>query len=111
VLKLIWQYLESGIMQNGIKAQSEEDTPEGGPLSPLLENMMLDDNDKELERRGHRACRYADGCNIYVRSQTAGERVMKGISHFIENVLKLKINRNKSAIDRPSMRKFLGFSF
>lgn len=111
VLKLIWQYLESGIMQNGIKVKSEEGTPQGGPLSPLLANIMLDDLDKELERRGHRACRYADDCNIYVRSQRAGERVMKGISRFIENVLKLKINRNKSAVDRPSRRKFLGFSF
>jgi RNA-directed DNA polymerase len=111
VLKLIWQYLESGIMQNGIKVKSEEGTPQGGPLSPLLANIMLDDLDKELEKRGHRACRYADDCNIYVRSQRAGERVMKGISHFIENVLKLKINRNKSAVDRPSRRKFLGFSF
>jgi RNA-directed DNA polymerase len=111
VLKLIRRYLESGIMLNGIKVKSEEGTPQGGPLSPLLANIMLDDLDKELEKRGHKACRYADDCNIYVKSQRAGERVMKGISHFIENVLKLKVNGNKSAVDRPSKRKFLGFSF
>jgi len=111
VLKLIRKYLESGIMLNGIKVKSEEGTPQGGPLSPLLANIMLDDLDKELEKRGHKGCRYADDCNIYVKSRRAGERVMKGISHFIENVLKLKINRNKSAVDRPSKRKFLGFSF
>jgi RNA-directed DNA polymerase len=111
VLKLISRYLESGIMMNGVKVKSEEGTPQGGPLSPLLANIMLDDLDKELEKRGHKACRYADDCNIYVKSQRAGERVMEGISHFIETVLKLKINRNKSAVDRPSKRKFLGFSF
>jgi RNA-directed DNA polymerase len=111
VLKLIRQYLESGIMLNGVKVKSEEGTPQGGPLSPLLANIMLDDLDKELEKRGHKACRYADDCNIYVKSRRAGERVMEGISHFIENVLKLKINRNKSAVDRPGKRKFLGFSF
>jgi RNA-directed DNA polymerase len=111
VLKLISRYLESGIMMNGVKVKSEEGTPQGGPLSPLLANIMLDDLDKELEKRGHKACRYADDCNIYVRSRKAGERVMEGISHFIENVLKLKINRKKSAVDRPRKRKFLGFSF
>jgi RNA-directed DNA polymerase len=111
VLKLISRYLESGIMMNGVKVKSEEGTPQGGPLSPLLANIMLDDLDKELEKRGHKACRYADDCNIYVKSQKAGERVMEGISHFIENVLKLKVNRKKSAVDRPSKRKFLGFSF
>jgi RNA-directed DNA polymerase len=108
VLNLIRQNLESGIMQNGVKVKSAEGTP---PLSPLLANIMLDDLDKELERRGHKACRYADDCNIYVKSRRAGERVMEGISHFIEDVLKLKINRNKSAVDKPSKRKFLGFSF
>jgi len=111
VLRLIRQYLESGMMQNGVKVKSEEGTPQGGPLSPLLANIMLDELDKELERRGHKACRYADDCNIYVRSQRAGERVMEGIGHFIESVLKLKINRQKSAVDRPGKRKFLGFSF
>jgi len=111
VLRLISRYLESGIMMNGVKVKSEEGTPQGGPLSPLLANIMLDDLDKELEKRGHKACRYADDCNIYVKSRKAGERVMEGISRFIENVLKLKINCKKSAVDRPSKRKFLGFSF
>ena len=111
VLKLIRQYLESGIMMNGVKVKSEEGTPQGGPLSPLLANIMLDELDKELEKRGHKACRYADDCNIYVKSRKAGERVMESISHFIEDELKLKINRKKSAVDRPGKRKFLGFSF
>jgi len=111
VLKLIMRYLESGIMMNGVKVKSEEGTPQGGPLSPLLANIMLDELDKELEKRGHKACRYADDCNIYVKSRKAGERVMEGISHFIEDVLKLKVNRKKSAVDKPGRRKFLGFSF
>jgi RNA-directed DNA polymerase len=111
VLKLIRGYLESGIMMNGVKVKSEEGTPQGGPLSPLLANIMLDELDKELEKRGHKFCRYADDCNIYVKSQKAGERVMESISQYIEGVLKLKVNRNKSAVDRPSKRKFLGFSF
>jgi group II intron reverse transcriptase/maturase len=111
VLKLIRGYLESGIMLNGVKVKSEEGTPQGGPLSPLLANIMLDELDKELEKRGHKFCRYADDCNIYVKSQKAGERVMESITGYIEEVLKLKVNRNKSAIDRPSKRKFLGFSF
>ena len=111
VLKLIRKYLESGIMLNGVKVKSEEGTPQGGPLSPLLANIMLDELDKELEKRGHKFCRYADDCNIYVRSQKAGERVMESITRYIEKVLKLKVNRNKSAVDRPSRRKFLGFSF
>ncbi len=111
VLRLIRQFLESGIMLNGIKVKSEEGTPQGGPLSPLLANIMLDDLDKELEKRGHKACRYADDCNIYVKSKRAGERVMGSITRFVEEVLKLKINRTKSAVDRPSKRKFLGFSF
>jgi len=111
VLRLIRQYLESGIMLEGVKVKSEEGTPQGGNLSPLLANIMLDDLDKELEKRRHRHCRYADDCNIYVKSERAGERVMRSITHFIEEVLKLKINRTKSAVDRPSKRKFLGFSF
>jgi RNA-directed DNA polymerase len=111
VLKLIRKYLESGILLNGIKVKSEEGTPQGGPLSPLLANIMLDELDKELEKRGHRFCRYADDCNIYVRSRKTGERVMESISRYIEEVLKLKVNRNKSAVDRPNRRKFLGFSF
>ena len=111
VLKLIRKYLESGIMLEGVKVKSEEGTPQGGPLSPLLANIMLDELDKELEKRGHKACRYADDCNIYVKSKRAGDRVIESITRFIEDVLKLKINRNKSAVDRPSKRKFLGFSF
>ena len=110
VLKLIRKYLESGIMLNGIEVKTEEGTPQGGPLSPLLANVMLDDLDKELEKRGHKFCRYADDCNIYVKSKKAGERVMESITEYIENVLKLKINRTKSAVDKPSRRKFLGFS-
>jgi RNA-directed DNA polymerase len=111
VLKLIRKYLESGIMASGVKVKSEEGTPQGGPLSPLLANIMLDELDKELEKRGHKFCRYADDCNIYVKSEKAGERVMKSITHYIEKVLKLKVNQNKSAVDRPSKRKFLGLSF
>lgn len=111
VLKLIRQYLESGIMNNGIKVKNEEGTPQGGPMSPLLANIMLDELDKELERRGHKYCRYADDCNIYVRSGKAGERVMESITRYIEGKLKLKVSRNKSAVDRVSRRKFLGFSF
>ena len=111
VLKLIRKYLESGIMLNGVKVKSEEGTPQGGPLSPLLANVMLDNLDKELEKRGHKFCRYADDCNIYVKSKKAGERVMESITEYVENVLKLRINRAKSAVDKPSRRKFLGFSF
>ena len=111
VLKLIRAYLESGVMMNGVVVEMEEGCPQGGPLSPLLSNIMLDELDKELEKRGHRFCRYADDCNIYVRSQRAGERVMQGITEYLEGVLKLKVNRKKSAVDRPWRRKFLGFSF
>lgn len=111
VLKLIRKYLESGVLMNGVKVKSDEGTPQGGPLSPLLANIMLDELDKELERRGHRFCRYADDCNIYVRSRKAGERVMESITRYIEHVLKLKVNRKKSAVDKPGRRKFLGLSF
>lgn len=110
VLKLIRRYLQSGIMINGINVRSEEGTPQGGPLSPLLSNIMLDDLDKELEKRGHKFCRYADDSNIYVKSKRAGERVMQSITDFIEKKLKLKVNKNKSAVARPWKRKFLGFS-
>jgi len=89
----------------------DEGTPQGGPLSPLLSNIVLEELDRELERRGHRFVRYADDCNIYVRSQRAGERVMKSVSEFITRKLKLKVNEQKSAVSRPSKRKFLGFSF
>ena len=92
-------------------SQSLEGTPQGGPLSPLLSNIVLDELDKELEKRGHRFVRYADDCNIYVKSKRAGERVMNDMTLFIEKKLKLKVNREKSAVDRPWKRKFLGFSF
>lgn len=111
VLRLIRRYLESGIMLEGIKVKNEEGTPQGGPLSPLLANIMLDELDKELEKRGHKFCRYADDCNIYVKSRKAGERVMESVTRYLEEVLKLRVNRNKSAVDKPGRRKFLGFSF
>jgi RNA-directed DNA polymerase len=111
VLKLIRKYLQAGIMINGVVYDAEEGTPQGGPLSPLLSNILLDKLDKELERRGHKFVRYADDCNIYMKSKKAGERVMNSITRFIEQKLKLKVNREKSAVDRPWKRKFLGFSF
>ena len=111
LLKLIRKYLQSGVFINGIKVSSEEGTPQGGPLSPLLANIMLDDMDKELEKRGHEFCRYADDCNIYVRTRKAGLRVMKSMTELIENKLKLKVNKSKSAVDLASRRKFLRFSF
>ena len=98
-------------MIGGLVSPTDEGTPQGGPLSPLLSNVMLHELDKELEKRGHRFCRYADDCNIYVRSRRAGKRVMAGISKFIEERLKLKVNRKKSAVDIPTKRKFLGISF
>ena len=111
LLRLIRRYLESGVMVGGLVSPSREGTPQGGPLSPMLSNVMLHELDKELEKRGHRFCRYADDCNIYVRSSRAGERVMTTITQFIELRLKLKINRDKSAVEYVSRRKFLGFSF
>ncbi len=111
LLRLIRAYLEAGVMLGGLVSPTGEGTPQGGPLSPLLSNVMLHELDKELERRGHRFCRYADDCNIYVKSIRAGRRVMAGISVFLEERLKLKVNRNKSAVDCPQRRKFLGFSF
>ena len=111
LLKLIRKYLKSGIMINGIVTTSEEGTPQGGPLSPLLSNIVLDELDKELEKRGHKFVRYADDCNIYVKTKKAGNRVMDSVTSFIEGKLKLKVNLNKSAVDRPWKRKFLGFSF
>lgn len=111
LLKLIRKYLKSGIMIDGIVTTSEEGTPQGGPLSPLLSNIVLDELDKELEERGHKFVRYADDCNIYVKTEKAGNRVMNSITSFIEGKLKLKVNLNKSAVDRPWKRKFLGFSF
>jgi RNA-directed DNA polymerase len=111
LLKLIRGFLNAGVMEGGLVSPTEEGTPQGGPLSPLLSNLMLDVLDKELEKRGHRFVRYADDCNIYVRSQKAGERVMGGIERFLEKRLKLKVNKAKSAVAKPSVRKFLGFSF
>lgn len=110
MLALIRRYLESGILHGGLGEPRTEGTPQGGPLSPLLSNILLDDLDKELERRGHAFCRYAADCNIYVGSQRAGERVMTSVSRFVAETLKLKVNPNKSAVDRPWKRKFLGFS-
>jgi RNA-directed DNA polymerase len=111
ILRLIRRYLQAGIMVNGVVMEREKGTPQGGPLSPLLSNIMLDALDKELEKRGLPFCRYADDCNIYVGSRRAGERVMASITAFIEAKLKLKVNRDKSAVARPWERKFLGYSF
>lgn len=112
VLKLLRAFLKAGVvMEDGVVNPTEEGTPQGGPLSPLLSNLMLDDLDRELERRGHRFVRYADDCNIYVRTERAGQRVMESISEFITKKLKLKVNREKSAVAAPWKRKFLGFSF
>ena len=110
LLKLIRAYLNAGIMAEGFVRPRNEGTPQGGPLSPLLSNVLLDDLDKELERRGHRFCRYADDCNVYVRSKAAGERVMESLGRFLEKRLRLKLNRNKSVVDRPWRRTFLGYS-
>jgi RNA-directed DNA polymerase len=111
LLKLIRGFLTAGVLQGGLVSPTEEGTPQGGPLSPLLSNLMLDVLDKELEKRGHRFVRYADDCNIYVRSRKAGERVLAGIEKFLDKRLKLKVNKAKSAVARPIVRKFLGFSF
>lgn len=111
LLRLIKRYLKSGIMVNGICVRSIEGTPQGGPLSPLLANIILNELDKELEKRGHSFVRYADDFHIYVSSQKAGHRVMYSVTEFIEKKLHLKVNREKSAVERPWKRKFLGFSF
>ncbi len=108
MLKIIGRFLRAGMMSNGVCMDREEGTPQGGPMSPLLANLMLDDLDKELEKRGHKFCRYADDCNIYVESQRAGERVMASVTRFIEEKLKLRVNRDKSAVAPVSERKFLG---
>jgi RNA-directed DNA polymerase len=110
VLALIRRYLQAGMMESGLETQRTQGTPQGGPLSPLLSNILLDDLDKELERRDHAFCRYADDCNIYVRSKRAGERVLESITRFVEKRLKLRVNPEKSAVDRPWKRKFLGYS-
>jgi RNA-directed DNA polymerase len=109
-LRLVRRYLQAGIMAGGLVEPAREGTPQGGPLSPLLSNVLLDELDKELERRGHAFCRYADDCNIYVASRRAGERVMESVSQFLEKRLKLKLNKDKSSVDRPWKRKFLGYS-
>jgi len=111
LLKLIRAFLNAGVMENGLVSPSVEGTPQGGPLSPLLSNLVLDELDRELERRGHRFVRYADDSNIYVRSKRAGQRVMESITRFITQKLKLQVNEAKSAVARPQQRKFLGFSF
>lgn len=111
LLKLIGKYLRSGIMRNGLESQRTQGTPQGGPLSPLLSNIMLDRFDKELTRRGHSFVRYADDCNIYVNTERAAHRVLESVSNWIEKHLRLKVNRDKSAVGRPWQRKFLGFSF
>ena len=110
VLKLVRRYLEAGLMEGGITSQRTEGTPQGGPLSPLLSNILLDDLDRELEQRGLGFCRYADDCNIYVGSKRTGERVMPAVTAFLERRLKLQVNASKSAVERPWQRKFLGYS-
>jgi len=111
MLRLIRAFLEAGVMENGLVSPVDEGTPQGGPLSPLLSNLVLDELDRELERRHHQFARYADDCNIYVRSERAGKRVMQSVTRFITRRLQLKVNEAKSAVARPQDRKFLGFSF
>ena len=111
ILRLVRRYLQAGMMAGGIVSPRSEGTPQGGPLSPLLSNVLLDELDKELERRGHRFVRYADDCNIYVRSLRAGERVLDSTERFLKKRLRLTVNREKSAVDRPWKRKFLGYTF
>jgi RNA-directed DNA polymerase len=111
MLKLVRAFLEAGVMEDGLVSPVDEGTPQGGPLSPLLSNLVLDELDRELERRGHRFVRYADDCNIYVGSERAGQRVMASVTHYITHRLKLKVNQAKSAVARPGQKKFLGFSF
>jgi RNA-directed DNA polymerase len=111
ILLLIRRYLQAGMMEDGLVSVRTEGTPQGGPLSPLLSNILLDELDKELERRGHRFVRYADDCNIYVRSRRSGERVLESVERFLKDRLRLPVNRQKSAVDRPWNRKFLGYTF
>ena len=111
LLKLIRAFLTSGVLADGLVSPTTEGAPQGGPLSPLLSNIVLDELDRELERRGHRFVRYADDSNIYVRSRRAGERTLASVTRFVERTLRLKVNASKSAVDRPWRRKFLGFSF
>jgi RNA-directed DNA polymerase len=111
MLTLIRAFLRAGVMENGLVSPAEEGTPQGGPLSPVLSNIVLNELDQELERRGHRFTRYADDCNIYIRSRRAGERVMRSVTRLLTTRLKLRVNSEKSAVARPWERKFLGFSF
>ena len=111
VMNLIRKYLQSGMMIGGIETHREKGTPQGSPLSPLLSNIMLDELDKELEKRGHKFCRYADDCNIYVRSERSGQRVLKSIRKYVEKRLRLKLNSSKSKVARVHQRKFLGYTF
>jgi len=111
LLRLIRRYLQAGMMVDGLESPRSEGTPQGGPLSPLLSNILLDELDKELEGRGHRFCRYADDCNVYVRSEAAGRRVLASLEKFLGKRLRLKVNQEKSAVGRPWDRKFLGYSF
>ena len=111
VLRLIRRFLEAGVMENGLVKPQTEGVPQGGPLSPVLSNIVLDELDRELERRGLRFVRYADDCRVFVQSRKAGERVMESLTSFIEGKLKLKINQTKSAVDRVWNRAFLGYSF
>jgi len=110
VLRLIRRYLQAGLLEGGVVSPRQEGTPQGGPLSPLLSNILLDELDRELEKRGHRFCRYADDCNIYLQTRRSAERVMNSVTRFLEQKLKLKVNRQKSAVDRPWNRTFLGYS-
>lgn len=111
VLRLVNAYLKAGVMVNGVVIETEEGTPQGGPLSPLLSNIVLDELDRELEKRGHRFVRYADDCNIYVKSRRSAERVLASTVKYIETRLRLKVNEEKSAVGLATQRKFLGFSF
>lgn len=111
VLRLVNAYLKAGVMAEGLFVETEEGTPQGSPLSPLLSNIVLTELDRKLEERGHRFVRYADDCNIYVKSQRAAERVMTAVQDFIERRMRLKVNQEKSAVDRATQRQFLGFSF
>jgi RNA-directed DNA polymerase len=111
VLRLVNAYLKAGVMVNGVVVETTEGTPQGGPLSPLLSNIVLTELDRKLEERGHHFVRYADDCNIYVRSRSAAERVMGSTQRFIEGRMRLKINEAKSAVDEATKRQFLGFSF
>lgn len=110
VLLLIRRFLQAGLMEGGVVSPRVEGTPQGGPLSPLLSNILLDELDKELEQRGHRFVRYADDCNVYVKSKAAGERVMTTLERFLWKRLRLKVNRDKSAVAQPWERKFLGYT-